>query len=60
MIYLSIFSTILSSYCGFLFRLSIYLYQRKRLHYFERCVTLKLGNEQIENFGFKHITRMVP
>jgi len=49
-----------ASYCGVHFRLTIYLYHRKRLHNYKKCVELKLGNHEIEIYGFKQIKRMIP
>ena len=57
---MSVFTSILSSYWGFLLRLTVYLYKRKRLNYFQDCIELQLGNQQIENYGFKHIKRRMP
>lgn len=59
MVYLSIFTTFLSGYSGFLYKLTVYLYKHKRLHHLESSITLGLGNEQIENYGFKHIRRIL-
>ena len=60
LIYASVFCSILSSYCGFLFRISIYLFKRRRLHAYNKVVELNFGNFQIEQYGFKHIRRMMP
>lgn len=54
-VYLSVFSSVLSSYAGFLFRFTVYLYKRKRLHAQKDKVEVVIGNTSIENYGFKHI-----
>jgi len=43
-----------------MYRATTYLYKRKRLHAYNKKVELSLGNDAIENYGFKHIRRMLP
>lgn len=59
-VYMSVCSTVLSSYWGFLYRLSLYLYKRKRLHAYERKVEISISSDTLENYGFKHVRRMLP
>ena len=56
-IYLSVFSSVLSSYCGFLFRIALYLYGSKRLVAFSKKLEVKVADSSLLAYGFKHIKR---
>ena len=56
-IYLSVFSSVLSSYCGFLFRITIYFYNSKRLVAFSKKLEVKVADATLLSYGFKHIKR---
>jgi hypothetical protein len=43
-----------------MYRIAMYLYKRRRLHAYNKCVELKFGNNEIEQYGFKHVRRMMP
>jgi len=58
-VYLSVLSSALASYCGFLFRLTVYLYVSKRLYALQSKVELEISEHALENFGFKHIKKMM-
>ena len=58
-IYLSVFSSVLSSYCGFLFRILVYFYNSKKLYSMEKKVEVSIGEYELETFGFKHMKRVL-
>lgn len=58
-VYLSILTAVLSSYCGFLFRLTIYLYNSKRLYAYQKKVEVQVNTSAIEKYGFNHIKKMM-
>lgn len=60
MIYLSITTTILSIFSGFCYKAFIFAYKHKRLQHYKNCVTLNLGNDTIDHFGFKNVETMLP
>lgn len=58
-VHLSILTSLLSSYCGFLFKLAHYLYEHKRLHAYVRKVQVVIDEAAIETYGFRHLKKML-
>jgi hypothetical protein len=56
-IYLSVFASVISSYCGFLFRVTQYFYNSKRLIAFSKKLEVKIADSTLVAYGFKHVKR---
>lgn len=58
-IYLSVLATVLSFFCGFLYRLLAFVYRSRLLKSIGNKVEVKIGERELEQFGFKQITKMM-
>ena len=58
-VYLSILTSLLSSYTGFLFRLSLYLFNSKRLFAYQKKIEVIINDHALETYGFSHLKKMM-